>query len=182
MFHVDAADHTKGEGTAVTKAEGMTRWFRVQAIGYVRRPGAGDPDPEAFYDPTVETVLDILPRWSDGLAGIEGYSHLYVIFWLDRARRARKPRTHIPEGREGLPEVGMFATRTPRRPNPIGVAAPRLVRREGNMLWVTGIDAWPGTPILDIKGYAPRDDLRPEASVPEWLEALWGFHDAERGA
>jgi tRNA (Thr-GGU) A37 N-methylase len=50
------------------------------------------------------------------------------------------------------------------------------------MLWVTGIDAWPGTPILDIKGYAPRDDLRPEASVPEWLEALWGFHDAERGA
>jgi tRNA (Thr-GGU) A37 N-methylase len=74
----------------------------------------------------------------------------------------------------------MFATRTPRRPNPLGVAAPRLLRREGDTVWVTGIDAWPGTPILDIKGYTPRDDLRPDASVPEWLETLWAFHDAER--
>ena len=164
-----------------TKNRQATSWFRVQAIGFVRRPGTTEHDPEAFYDPAAETALDILPRWSAGLAGIEGYSHLFVIFWLDRARRARKPRAHVPEGREGLPEVGMFATRTPRRPNPIGVAAPKLLRRDGDTLWVTGIDAWPGTPILDVKGYAPRDDLRPDASVPEWLEALWTFHDAERG-
>ncbi|MGH2614493.1 MAG: TrmO family methyltransferase domain-containing protein, partial [Thermomicrobiales bacterium] len=83
--------------------------------------------------------------------------------------------------REGLPEVGLIATRTPRRPNPIGVAAPRLLRREENTLWVSGIDAWPGTPILDIKGYTPRDDLRPDATVPEWLTTLWALHDAERG-
>ena len=157
-----------------------TRWFRVQAIGHVRRPGVTEPDPAAFYDPAVETALDILPRWSAGLAGIEEYSHLYVIFWLDRAHRPRKPRAHVPEGRDGLPEVGMFATRTPRRPNPIGVAAPRLLRRDGDTLWVTGIDAWPGTPILDIKGYAPRDDLRPDASVSEWLEYLWEHQDAEQ--
>ena len=48
-------------------------------------------------------------------------------------------------------------------------------------LWVSGIDAWPGTPVLDIKGYAPRDDLRHDATVPTWLETLWSAHDAERG-
>jgi tRNA (Thr-GGU) A37 N-methylase len=57
---------------------------------------------------------------------------------------------------------------------------PRLLRREGTTLWVTGIDAWPGTPILDIKGYNPRDDLRPDATVPDWLAALWQAHDIER--
>ena len=157
------------------------RWFRVQPIGYVRRPGVPDPDPEAYYDPWQETALEILPRWAAALDGIEEYSHLLVITWLDRARRARKARAQVPERREGLPAVGLFATRTPRRPNPIGVSAPRLLRRDGATLWVRGIDAWPGTPILDIKGYTPRDDLRPEATVPGWLEALWAAHDEERG-
>jgi tRNA-Thr(GGU) m(6)t(6)A37 methyltransferase TsaA len=156
------------------------RWFRVQPIGYVQRPGAPEPDPAAFYDTGTETALEILPRWADALDGIEGYSHLLVMFWLDRARRARKSKGRRPEGREEMPEVGLFATRTPRRPNPIGVSVPRLLRREGTTLWVTGIDAWPGTPILDIKGYTPRDDLRADATVPDWLAALWQAHDAER--
>ena len=74
----------------------------------------------------------------------------------------------------------MFATRTPRRPNPLGISALRLLLREGNILWVTGIDSWPGTLILDIKGYAPRDDLRPDATIPASLKTLWVTHDAER--
>lgn len=158
------------------------RWFRVQAIGYVQRPGEQDLDREAFYDPWAETALEVLPRWVDALDGLEDYSHLVVIFWLDQARRARKAGRRHPEGREDLPEVGLFATRTPQRPNPIGISMPRLLRREGATLWVSGIDAWPGTPILDIKGYAPRDDLRPGASVPAWLDSLWAAHDAEREA
>ena len=161
-------------------SHGDTRWFRVQAIGVVRRPGATDPDPETFYDPWAETALDLLPRWADALDGIERYSHLFVIFWLDRVRRVRAARPLRPEGRADMPEIGLFATRSPIRPNPIGVSAPRLLRREGATLWVSGIDAWPGTPILDLKGYTPRDDLRPEATVPDWLEALWALHDAER--
>jgi tRNA (Thr-GGU) A37 N-methylase len=87
----------------------------------------------------------------------------------------------MPEGRTGLPEVGLFATRAPQRPNPLDISAPRLLRRAGCTLWGSGIDAWPGTPILDIKGYAPRDDLRQDATVPDWLERLWSAHDAELG-
>jgi tRNA-Thr(GGU) m(6)t(6)A37 methyltransferase TsaA len=156
------------------------RWFRVQPIGYVRRPGVESPDPDAYYDPWAETALDVLPRWATALDGLEAYSHLVVIVWLDRTKRARTAGAFHPEGRENLPEVGLFATRSPRRPNPIGVSAPRLLRRDGSTLWVSGIDFWSGTPILDIKGYTPRDDLRPKATVPPWLEALWAIHDAER--
>jgi tRNA-Thr(GGU) m(6)t(6)A37 methyltransferase TsaA len=143
----------------------------------VRRPGP-PADPDAWYDPFAETVLEILPRWAAGLAGIEGYSHLVVLFWLDRVARRRVAGQPAPaEGRIDLPPVGFFAIRTPRRPNPIGIACPRLLRREANRLIVSGIDAWDVTPILDIKGYSPRDELRADAVVPDWLTTLWESHD-----
>lgn len=158
------------------------RWFRVQSIGVVRRPGTGETARDAFFDPWQESVLEIDDRWADGLTGIDGFSHLVVLFYLDRIRRRRTagaPRQAEEAG--GLTPVGFFSTRTPRRPNPIGIACPRLVRREGARLYVRGIDAWDGTPILDIKGYYPRDEMRPDAEVPEWLALLWAQHDAERG-
>lgn len=167
-------------------ASGTAKWFRVQEIGTVRRPGGGPTAPGEWYDPSAETTLDILPRWADALAGLDGYSHLVVVFWLDRAARRRVPGAPRPaEGRERGEPVGFFATRTPKRPNPIGLACPRLLRRDGPRLIVTGIDAWDGTPILDLKGYAPRDELRVDATVPGCLTALWSEHDAaglERGA
>ncbi len=156
-------------------------WFRTQAIGWVRRP-AGPHDPGAFVDPWDECELEIARRWEDGLSGIEGFSHLVVIFYLDRADRRRVAGPlRAAEDAAGQPAVGFFSTRTPKRPNPIGIACPRLIRRDGNRLLVTGIDAWEGTPILDIKGYFPRDEGRPDATVPEWLETLWAGHDRERG-
>jgi tRNA-Thr(GGU) m(6)t(6)A37 methyltransferase TsaA len=158
----------------------QTRWFRVQAIGSVTRAGVETLDRNGYFDPDVETALQILPRWADALEGLEQYSHLIVVCWLDQAARPRKGYRLRPEGRAEMPEVGALATRTPRRPNPIGLSTPRLLRRDGATLWVTGIDAWPGTPILDIKGYTPRDDVRPDATVPDWLQHLWGIHDRER--
>ena len=157
----------------------QTRWFRIQAIGAVVRPGQEWSDLDGFYDPATESTLEILPRWADALDGLEEYSHLVVVCWLDRAKRAPRGFRLRPERRAEMPEVGALATRTPQRPNPIGLSTPRLVRREGATLWVTGIDAWPGTPILDIKGYTPRDDVRPDAAVPDWLQRLWEIHDRE---
>lgn len=165
----------------MAKSESV-KWSRVQPIGYVRRPGASDPVRGEFYDPNQETILEILPRWADGLIGIEDFSHLVVLFWLDRTPRLRAVKPKISaELREELPPVGFFSTRTPKRPNPIGISCPRLLRREENKLIVIGIDAWPGTPVLDIKGYFPRDELRADATVPDWLSTLWQRHDEERG-
>lgn len=70
---------------------GKQQWFRVQAIGYVQRLGEDATNRDAFYDPDRETALVIFPRWEIALAGIEEYSHLIVVFWLDHAKRARKP-------------------------------------------------------------------------------------------
>ncbi len=158
----------------------QARWFRVQAIGSVARPGPDTAEPGGYHDPVVETALQILPRWASALEGLEEYSHLIVVLWLDRAKRARQGNRLRPEGRVEMPEIGALATRTPKRPNPIGVSTPRLLRRDGATLWVTGIDAWSGTPILDVKGYTPRDDVRLDATVPDWLQRLWALHDRER--
>lgn len=157
--------------------------FRVYSIGVVRRGNLAAPEPGDFYDPWQETTLEIDERWEAGLDGLEEFSHLVVLFYLDRASRRRVAgASGGAESKAGVQPVGFFATRTPRRPNPIGIACPRLIRREGHKLIVTGIDAWPGTPILDIKGYYPRDEQRPDATIPSWLETLWAHHDAERPA
>src|SRR6476619_1836855 len=102
------------------------RWYRVQAIGVVRRSdGAGPSD--AFLDPFVESAIEIDPRWSSGLDGIEQFSHLVVLFWLDRvARRRAAGQPRAAESAIGATPVGFFSTRTPKRPNPLGLACPRL--------------------------------------------------------
>lgn len=157
----------------------MAQQFVLHSIGVVRRADAG-PDGKST-DHTAEVALEIDPHWETALAGLEGYSHLQVVALFDRAGSPPDPDEPIhPEGRGDTPAVGRFATRTPVRPNPLAVASPRLVRREGRVLWVTGIDLWDGTPILDLKGYSPRDDQHPDATVPGWLSALWALHDRER--
>ncbi len=153
----------------------------MQSIGTLHRPHDPGGESSAFFDPAVPARIEIDARWEAGLAGIEQYSHLVVLFFLDRATRRRSagmPRA--PEGQSDLTPVGFFSTRTPKRPNPLGIACPRLLSCHGRMLTVQGIDAWDQTPILDIKGYSPRDELRPDATVPAWLASLWDRHDIER--
>ncbi len=158
----------------------MESRLEVVPIGHVERPDIQN-DAAEFFDPGGEAVIAIEPKWEAALTGLEEYSYIVVLFWLDRAERPNDaPPLRPAEGREELPPVGLFAIRTPRRPNPIGVSVARLMRRAGNRLHVTGLDAWNGTPVLDLKGYNLRDDMRPDATQPAWLEQLWGIHDAER--
>ena len=153
------------------------RWFRAQSIGSVVRTDADSGD--NWVDPANESVIRIEPRWQEDLVGLEGFSHLVVLAWLDRAQRLRKGGKIVsPEDRPDLAQVGFFSIRTPRRPNPIGISCPRLLRINGPDLHVRGLDFWNGTPIIDIKGYFPRDEQRPDATVPDWLESLWQSHDA----
>ena len=125
------------------------------------------------WESVVSTIV-VAPEWVEGLDGIEAFSHIIVIFYLDRAQGERPLRlkTH-PMGRRGLPEVGIFATRTPFRPNGIGLTTVRLLRREGNELTVEGLDAYDGTPVLDIKPYLPRGDRVADATVAGWVRQLW---------
>jgi tRNA-Thr(GGU) m(6)t(6)A37 methyltransferase TsaA len=97
---------------------------------------------------------EIYPEFADGLANIEGFSHLYLIFHLDRAGT---PQLRVKPYLQDV-EHGIFATRAPCRPNPIGMSLVRLLRRDGNILHLAGIDILDGTPLLDIKPYGLRYD------------------------
>jgi tRNA-Thr(GGU) m(6)t(6)A37 methyltransferase TsaA len=158
----------------------MDSRFELVPIGHVERQDA-QAGPGDFFDPAWESVIVIDPTWESALTGIDDYSHLVVLFWFDLAERPLEaPALRPAEGRAELPPVGLFAIRTPRRPNPIGMSVARLLHRNGNRLHVTGLDAWNGTPVLDLKGYNQRDEMRPDATHPQWLEQLWSIHDTER--
>jgi tRNA (adenine37-N6)-methyltransferase len=135
--------------------------------------------PEAGWEAR-EARIEIHPDWAGALAGIEGFSHIWIVWWLDRSGSPDEDLRVHPEGRKELPRVGVFATRSPVRPNPLAMTAVALLGREGRTLRVRGLDACQGTAILDVKPYLRRGDLVPDATMPAWLEQLWAAHDRER--
>jgi tRNA-Thr(GGU) m(6)t(6)A37 methyltransferase TsaA len=123
--------------------------------------------------------IEIYPEFADGLDGIDGYSHLFVLVYFDRLRPEQigplkvKPRGLVRRGfkLEDLPELGVFALDSPTRPNPIGLTLVRVVKRDGNRILVQGLDFFDGTPVLDLKGYRPQyrtDDY----TMPQWFRRL----------
>jgi tRNA-Thr(GGU) m(6)t(6)A37 methyltransferase TsaA len=125
-------------------------------------------------------ILD--PRLEEALDGIEDYSHLLVLFWLNRVQRGRRNLKKIhPRSREDLPLVGIFATRTQYRPNPIGLTLVELIWRKKNILRVRGLDAVNGTPVIDIKPISPVQEFLKEPKVPKWYDQLWRDQKRQKG-
>jgi len=138
-------------------------------IGRIEGPFA-QAVPDGWEDVAQRIIVD--EPWAMALEGLEGFSHLIVLFWLDRIEGALELKVH-PENRQDVPAVGLFATRTPRRPNPIGLQVVELLSRQGNVLTIQGLDALDGSPVLDLKPYLPRGDSIPDARTPKWIETLW---------
>ena len=115
--------------------------------------------------------IEIAGPYSDALLGIEQFSHLILLLWMHRSdtRKSRAILRVHPCADPENPLTGVFATRSPCRPNPIGVFVTRLQGREGNVLRIGEIDAFDGTPVLDIKPYIPASDTIVEARVPGWV-------------
>ncbi len=121
----------------------------------------------------VRSTIEIEEQYLPGLDGITEYSHVLVIFWLHRATGDDRCTLKVhPMGRRDLPRVGVFATRSPRRPNPVGATVCRLLSVSGASLTVSGLDALDGTPVVDIKGHGGSPGV--EARIPRWLEELRG--------
>lgn len=112
-------------------------------------------------------------RWEQLLDGIEDYSHIMVLYWphLLRPSRIQQKKIH-PMGRTELPLTGVFATRTPGRPNPVLVTVAKLLKREGNILHVQGLEAINGSPIIDIKPHTMGYWATEEVKVPKWMQDL----------
>ena len=133
----------------------------MRPIGFVRSPYSETAQvPKGFgAQHDAEGTIEILPEYELGLTDIEGFSHLYVIWVFDRSDGCELLGTPPTDTKPH----GVFATRSPRRPNPIGLTVLKLVGRDGPNLQVVGVDMLDGTPILDIKPYLsniPESDLR----------------------
>lgn len=134
------------------------REAQVRFIGLVKEAGEE------------EAKVEIFTEFRDGLRGIDEFSHLIILYWFHLRDNEKERRTLLvfPRRHAVNVEKGVFACRSPSRPNPIGLCVVELLKIEGGILTVRGLDAFEGSPIIDIKPYLPRADSIPDAHVPSW--------------
>jgi tRNA-Thr(GGU) m(6)t(6)A37 methyltransferase TsaA len=133
--------------------------IRLNPIGVVKKQGE-------------RTWLEIYPQYAPGLLGLQGFSHLWVFYWFhenDTPEQRQTLQVH-PRRDPANPLTGVFACRSPERPNLIGFTACRIIKVEGQRVEVADLDARDGSPILDLKPYIPEGDAIPAARTPEWLK------------
>jgi len=149
----------------------MTDSYSVRPIGHVRG-GRTEPIDDGW--DAVTATIELAPDFGpEALAGLDGFSHVEVVFLFDRvAEGAIVAGARHPRGRTDWPKVGIFAQRGKDRPNRLGVTSCRLLAVEGTTLRVAGLDAIDGTPVLDLKpvmrGFLPREEVR----EPDWAREL----------
>ena len=140
----------------------------LKPIGIVRNEVRQPPKPPYDWDKVVSEI-EIDRSLTEALDNLDEFSHIIVFYWMDKVVTNQLPTKVHPRGNKKLPLVGLFATRSPKRPNPIGKTTVRLMKRQGNILTVAGLDATDGTPVIDIKPYLPRYDSVARAKVPWWV-------------
>jgi tRNA-Thr(GGU) m(6)t(6)A37 methyltransferase TsaA len=140
----------------------------LRSIGFVQTSAIGDEVRNK--DSISKIILD--RNLETALEGVKDFTHLFVLYWLHEIPRKREQllKTH-PRGRKDMPLLGIFATRTPYRPNPVGLTLVELLEITGNILTVRGLDAFDGTPVIDIKPY-DKWDVPDNAKMPDWWRTL----------
>ena len=131
--------------------------FKLVPIGRVEKAGG-------------RTRLRIFEAYADGLLGLEQWSHVHVLYWFDKndtPQQRRILRVHPRADRQN-PLTGVFACRAPARPNLIALSVCKILSVEGNLVAVDDLDAFDGTPLLDLKPFTPADAPSREVRVPAW--------------
>ena len=142
----------------------------IEPIGVLKSPVTESVDENWG---SIVSEIHLAQKLAPGLTGIDQFHHIIVVFYMNQS--SFDPLSDLirrPQGRPDMPEVGIFAQRAKHRPNPIGITTVQLIKVEGNVLTVKGLDAIDGTPILDIKPYYPAFDRIEEPRVPEWVVRL----------
>ena len=143
--------------------------MEIKAIGYAKNKVKSQRF-GGFSETETEIVLD--KKYEKALRGLEDYSHVIVIFWMNEAEGIVRLE-HQPQGNPEVPKVGIFATRCQWRPNCVGISTVLLISVEKNVIKVRGLDIIDNTPILDIKPYLPDyDNAEGKVRLPEWTKKL----------
>jgi len=135
----------------------------MNPIGHVETDAVGDE----VKDKTRISRIMINSDLVEALDGLNGFSHVFVLFWLNEVNRQNRELKFHPRGRLDMPLLGVFALRTNQRPNPIGLTLVELLKVEDTNLTVRGLDAYNGTPVLDIKPFDSWDQAQ-NPRVPDW--------------
>ncbi|OFX17230.1 tRNA (N6-threonylcarbamoyladenosine(37)-N6)-methyltransferase TrmO [archaeon RBG_16_50_20] len=151
--------------------------FTFRQVGVVRTKATDDEVKEMSGQ--MEATVEIFPEFQEALDGLDGFSHIFVLSYLHKLRPEQigplkvRPRRFLRAGLkpEEVPLVGVFSIESPTRPNPIGLSLVKLVRREGRMLHVEGLDVFNGTPVLDIKPYTETYMVE-QYELAEWNRQL----------
>ena len=139
----------------------------LQPVGFVKND-VREPRFGNFAGEISEIILD--EKFTDALTGIEEYSHVIIVYWMDRV--SRSVMTHRPQGNPNVPVVGIFSCRCPERPNPVAITTVSLLERDGNRIKVQGLDVLDGTPVIDVKPHWPQYDTVENARIPDWVNKL----------
>ena len=119
---------------------------------------------------TVVSEITIDDDLKEALSRIAEFSHIIIIYWMHKLSPSQRSVIKVhPKGNQNLPLVGVFATHSPARPNPIGITTVKVLELKDNVLNVTGLDAMDGTPVLDIKPYIPDHYSASEIKTPNWV-------------
>lgn len=141
--------------------------IKYKPIGIIHSPfkePKGTPiQPKAAKD--IDGSVEIFPEYAEGLKDIEGFSHIILIYHF---HLVKKPSLKVKPFMDNQIR-GVFSTRAPSRPNPIGISVVRVVKIEGNTIYIRDVDIVDGTPLLDIKPYVPKFDVRDVERIG-WLE------------
>jgi len=136
----------------------MSESFQVFPVGVIRKREEA-------------TWIEIFEPYSDALLGLEGFSHVQVLFWFhqnDSVQKRKTQRVH-PRKDKNNPLSGVFATHSPLRPNPIGLTLCKIKSIEGLQIKIEDIDAFDGTPVIDIKCYIPSSVAQSDIRLPTWV-------------
>lgn len=122
------------------------------------------------FDAEQEAVLVLRGDLASSVVGLDAFEYITVVFWMHQVAEAGRSLQQLrPGGLAAMPLVGVFATRTQNRPNPIGVTTVKLVSVSGTTVRVRGLDAMDGSPVLDVRPYLPPYDAFPDAAMPPWV-------------
>jgi tRNA-Thr(GGU) m(6)t(6)A37 methyltransferase TsaA len=141
--------------------------FKLTPVGHV----VTDASHEELRHRVAVSKIVIDRKFAGGLNGLQGFSHIYVLFLLHEAPKWKGSLMVHPKGRTDINKTGVFATRSPHRPNPIALTLVKLLSKRGRVLTVKGLDAYDGTPVIDLKPY-DRHDSTPRPRVPLWWKKL----------
>ena len=158
-FTPDSSDNSSVKSNT-QKSENASGFFELHPVGRIEKKGKF-------------VSIHIFKKYKDALKGLDGFSHVFVLYWFDRNDTPEKRsilQVH-PRGNKKNPLTGVFACRAPVRPNLIALSLCRILSVKNNIVYIENIDALDNSPIIDIKPYIPHiDNINKNIHVPDWLQ------------